>query len=99
MIIIYGFVKTKANMNSKFVQTLCEIQNEIRKMEGCVRNEWYQVPGSLHRYVIYGEFDTKENFEKYLGSSAVKRIDNELIPLLDAPPEIKHYADTCLESS
>jgi hypothetical protein len=48
---------------------------------------------------MYGEFDTKENFEKYLNSAAVRRIGDELMPLLETPPELKHYDATILETS
>lgn len=98
MIVAYVSVKTKENATNNFERTLREIQTDVRKMVGCVKNEWYRVPDSPQRYVIYGEFDTRENFEKYLDSAIVKRIGDELIPLLEAPPEFKHYEATILES-
>jgi quinol monooxygenase YgiN len=98
MIVVYVSVKTKENAASEFERTLREIQDNIRKMAGCVKNEWYRLPDFPQRYVMYGEFDTKENFEKYLNSAIVKRIGDELIPLLEAPPEFKHYEATILET-
>jgi quinol monooxygenase YgiN len=80
-------------------RTLREIQGEVCKMAGCVKNEWYRVPDAPQRYVMYGEFDTKETFEKYLNSAIVKRIGAELMPLLEAPPEFKHYEATILETN
>ena len=99
MIIAHVSVKTKENAASAFERTLREVINDALKMAGCVKNEWYRVPDSPQWYVIYGEFDSKENFEKYLNSAVVKRIGDELIPLLDAPPEFKHYEATILEPS
>jgi len=99
MIVAYVSVKTKKNASGDFEQIVNEIQHEVRKMAGCVKNEWYRDPHTPQRYVIYGEFDTREHFEQYLNSSLVKRIGDELIPLLDAPPEFKHYEATVLESS
>ncbi|MBE7549502.1 MAG: antibiotic biosynthesis monooxygenase [Anaerolineales bacterium] len=99
MIVVYVSVKTKENTVSEFERSLREIQGEVRQMAGCVKNEWYRVPDAPQRYVIYGEFDTKENFEKYLSSATVKRIGAELIPLLEAPPEFKHYEATILETN
>jgi len=46
----------------------------------------YHIPDTPQGYVIYGEFDSKESFEKHLNSAVVKSIGDELIPLLDAPP-------------
>jgi quinol monooxygenase YgiN len=99
MIVVYVSVKTKEKATSEFERIIREIQADVRKMAGCVKNEWYRLPDSPQRYVTYGEFDTKENFEKYLNSAAVKRIGDELIPLLEAPPEFKHYDATILETS
>jgi quinol monooxygenase YgiN len=84
---------------TEFERIIREIQDEVREMAGCVKNEWYRVPDVPQRYVMYGEFATKEDFEVYLNSAIVKRIGDELMPLLDGPPEFKHYEATILESS
>ncbi|MCL4298603.1 MAG: antibiotic biosynthesis monooxygenase [Anaerolineae bacterium] len=99
MIVAYVSVKTNENAAGEFERILREIQGEVRQMVGCVKNEWYRVPDSPQWYVIYGEFDTKENFEKYLNSAIVKRIGAELMPLLEVPPEFKHYEATILETN
>jgi len=99
MILIHVSVKTKGNVVNEFVRTLREVVDDARKTAGCIKYEWYRVPDSPQRYVIYGEFDAKENFAKYLNSAVVKRIGAELIPLLDAPPAFKHYEAAILKSS
>jgi quinol monooxygenase YgiN len=99
MIVAYVSVKTKENTASDFERLIHEIQSAIRNMTGCVKNEWYRDPQTPLRYIVYGEFDTRENFENYLNSAVVKRIGDELIPLLAAPPEFKHYSATILAGS
>ncbi len=99
MILIHVSVKTKGNVVNEFERTLREVVDDARKTAGCIKYEWYRVPDSPQGYVIYGEFDVKENFEKYLNSAVVKRIGAELIPLLDARPEFKHYEATVLAGS
>jgi len=99
MIVIYVSVQTKENTTGEFERIIREIQADVRQMTGCLKNEWYPVPDSPQRYVTYGEFDTQENFEKYLNSAVVKRIGAELMPLLAAPPEFKHYEAAILETS
>ena len=99
MIVAYVSVKTKEHTAAEFERIIREIQDDVRKMAGCVKNEWYRVPDAPRRYVIYGEFGSKEHFETYLNSAIVRRIGDELIPLLDAPPEFKHYEATILEAS
>lgn len=99
MIVVYVSVKTKADMANEFERIIREIQDAVRKMAGCVKNEWYRVPDVAQRYVMYGEFASRMDFEAYLQSPIVKRIGDEVIPLLDAPPEFKHYEAVILESS
>ena len=99
MIIVYVAVKTKEDTTYEFEHIMREIQTDVRKMAGCIKNEWYRDREIPQRYVFYGEFDTDENFEKYLNSSAVERIGHDLIPLLDAPPEFKHYSATLIDGN
>lgn len=99
MVLIHVSVKTKGNMVSEFERTLRAVVDDAHKTAGCMKYEWYRVPDSSEAYIIYGEFDTKENFAQYLNSAVVKRIGVELMPLLEAPPTFKHYEATILEGS
>lgn len=99
MIVVYVSVQTKDDLGEEFVRRISDIQADIRKMQGCLKNEWYPHPESPQRFVIYGEFDSLENFENYLQSQAVKRIGDELMPLLAVPPDFRHYQATLLEGS
>ena len=99
MIVVYVSVKIRPGATSGFERMISEIQGEVRKMPGCVKMQWYSVPNDPERYITYGEFVTQEDFERYLNSASVKRINDELIPLLEVPPEFRHYQATILESS
>lgn len=99
MIVVYVAVKTKADAAGTFERILSEIQADVRQMPGCVRNEWYPDPASPRRYVSYGEFDTLEHFEAYLRSPAVERIGAELLPLLEGPPDFRHYNAALIDGS
>ncbi|GIK65590.1 MAG: hypothetical protein BroJett018_33840 [Chloroflexota bacterium] len=92
MIVIYVAVNTQDHTAAEFERIIREIQADVRQMEGCVKNEWFCDPDIPLRYVMYGEFDSPATFEKYLNSAIVKRIGDELMPLLAAPPEFKHYS-------
>jgi len=98
MVLIHVSVTTKDEAVNKFEPTLRSVVADARQTAGCEKYEWYRVPDSGQGYVIYGEFDSKENFERYQKSSVVKRIGEELIPLLIARPVFKHYDATVLES-
>ena len=99
MIVAYVAVKTKEQAASEFERIIREIQADVRQMTGCVKNEWYRDPDAPQRYVMYGEFDAHENFEKYLKSPIVTRIASELMPLLVTPPEFKHYDATIIDGN
>ena len=99
MIVIHVSVTAKENATKEFEGILQKVVNEARNVAGCTKYEWYCVPNSACSFVVFGEFDTEENFKKYLDSSVVKRISEELFPLLVAPPTFKHYESNVLESS
>jgi len=99
MVLIHVSVKTKEDMANVFEHKLSEIVTDARKTKGCVKYEWYRVPDSATRYIIFGEFDSEANFGDYLNSDIVKRIGKELIPLLEGKPEFKHYQANILKSS
>lgn len=99
MVLIYVSVKAKADTTDKFEKTLREIVDDARKTMGCTRYEWYRHPDSPQAYDVFGEFDTRDHFEGYLKSAVVKRIGAELMPLLEAPPQFKHYEAEVFKSS
>ena len=99
MIVAQVSVEIKENAINEFEQIAREVVGAARLMPGCVKNEWYRVPDLPRRYDFYGEFDSKENFESYLQSAVVKRIGDELMPLLDGPPAFKHFEAVVFESS
>lgn len=99
MVLIYVSVMTKEGIVGEFERAIRQVAANARKTTGCIKYEWYHIPDTHRGYVIYGEFDSKENFEKYLNSEVVKRIGEELIPLLDAPPKFKHFEANVFEGN
>lgn len=99
MIIIHVSVMTKENMQQNLERTIREIQIEATSFEGCMSYEWHHYPDIPQSYFIHGEFDSQVHFEAYLNSNLVKRIANELIPLLSAPPQFRHFQATILDES
>jgi quinol monooxygenase YgiN len=99
MILIHVSVMVKEEAVSAFERALRGVVDDARQTAGCVKYEWYRAADTRQRYVIYGEFETKEHFEAYLNSAVVERIGVELIPLLTTKPEFKHYEASVLEAS
>jgi len=99
MIVIYVAVTTKSDTAAEFERVISEIQRDVRTMAGCVKQEWYRDAEIPQRYLVYGEFDSQENFDSYLSSNVVKRIGTDVMPLLEGPPEFRHYSATLLEGN
>lgn len=99
MIVVYVAVQTQEAAASEFERIISEIQQEVLAMPGCVKNEWYRHPALARRYMMYGEFASREQFEVYMNSTSVQRIRQELMPLLAAPPEFKHYEAHLLDGN
>ena len=99
MVLFHVSVTAKEEAVSAFERSLRGVVDDARQTTGCVKYEWYRRPDSRQGYVIYGEFDTKEHFEAYLNPAVVQRIGVELMPLLAAEPEFKHYEASLLEGS
>ena len=83
----------------EFEKVLQRVINDARKMSGCLKYDWYRASGQFRQFIAYGEFDSQENFERYLDSDVFQRIGQELRPFLAAPPIFKHYEATILENS
>jgi len=97
MVIIHISAKVKDGTETNFEQSLREVVENARQTTGCVKYEWYRDPDSSNHFIIYGEFDSEDNFKAYLKSPVVKRIGEELIPLIEGGPKFKHYKASVLE--
>ena len=99
MILIYVRVQTAQELRDTFERTLRDVVGAARQSAGCLKYQWYREPDSHSGYVIYGEFSSRQHFEDYLRSDVVRRIGEELMPLLSAEPEFKHYEATLFEGN
>jgi quinol monooxygenase YgiN len=99
MVVIHVVVKAKGESAGAFEQILRSVVADARLSTGCMRYEWYRAADQPHGYTIYGEFESREQFATYLGSSVVQRIGAELWPLLAAEPEFSHFEATRFEGS
>jgi quinol monooxygenase YgiN len=74
MVVIHVSAIVKDESARTFEQSLRSIIRDAKETKGCIKYEWFGDPDASDRYVIYGEFDSEENFDAYLKSSVVKRI-------------------------
>lgn len=97
MIVVQVSVRAKPEHAERLEQVLREVVGEARRLEGCVRYEWYRSPDAGREVFVYAEFESDEAFARYRGGPVVKKIDEQLIPLLEAPPSYKHFSATVLQ--
>lgn len=97
MVVIQVSVKAKPESVNRFEQVLRDVVAQARGEAGCSRYEWYHSPDAEREVFIYGEFESEEVFAEYRKGPVVKRIGQELIPLLKRRPSFKQFRATVLE--
>ena len=97
MVVIQVSVKAKVESVERFEQVLREVVAEALIGPGCCRYEWYRAPDAEREVFIYGEFESEDVFAEYRKGPVVKRIGEQLIPLLERRPSFKHFRATVLE--
>jgi quinol monooxygenase YgiN len=97
VILIQVSVRAKPENLERLQQTLRQVVAEARHSPGCLRYEWYRSPDVEREMFVYAEFDSDEAFAQYRKGPVVKRIGEQLIPLLEARPSFKHFNATILE--
>lgn len=97
MVVIQVSVKAKTECVEPLERVLREVVAQALSGPGCSRYEWYRSPDAEREVFVYGEFESEEVFAEYRKGPVVKRIGQELIPLLERRPSFKHFRATVLE--
>jgi len=96
-IVIYVSVIVSSETKEKFTTNLMDIVSGARQIKGCLKYQWFINPDDNNNYIIYGEFDTEENFSRYKKSDVVSNIGKLLLPLLKEKPNFKHFRTRLFE--
>jgi quinol monooxygenase YgiN len=99
VIVVQVSVRAMPDKVERLEQLLREVIAEARALPGCVRYDWYQSPDAERERFIYAEFDSDEAFAQYRKGAVVRKIGEQLLPLLEARPSFKHFSATVLEQS
>ena len=97
MIVVQVSVRAKPENVARLEETLREVVAEARQSSGCLRYDWYRSPDVEPEVFVYAEFDSDSAFAHYRMGPVVKKIGEQLIPLLEARPSFKHFSATVLE--
>jgi quinol monooxygenase YgiN len=97
VVVIQVSVKAQTETFERFEQILREVVAQARDVDGCNRYDWYRSPDEAHEAFVYGEFESDDAFASYRSGPVVKRIGEQLLPLLERRPSFKHMRATVLE--
>ena len=97
VIVVEVSVRAKPEHAEQLEQILREVVGEARQLTGCMRYEWYRSPDVERGVFVYAEFDSENTFADYRSGPVVKKIGEQLIPLLEAPPSYKHFSAAVLQ--
>ena len=97
MIVVQVSVRAKPENVARLEHTLREVVAEARQSSGCLSYGWYRSPDAEREIFVYAEFDTDEAFARYRKGPVVKKIGEQVIPLLEGWPSFKHLSATVLE--
>ncbi len=91
MVLVHIEVSAKPEVVSFLEIALAEVAASVSEQKGCLKYQWLRVPGSPADFVVYAEFESREAFEAYQQGRLVRTVELEMIPLLAAPPNYKHF--------
>jgi quinol monooxygenase YgiN len=97
VIVVQVSVRSKPENVARLEQTLREVVAEARACSGCLSYGWYRSPDVEREVFVYAEFDTDDAFAHYRKGPVVKKIGEQVIPLLEGRPSFKHLGATVLE--
>jgi quinol monooxygenase YgiN len=97
VIVVQVSVRAKPENIRRFEELLRQVVLEVRELPGCLRYDWYRSPDVAGENFVYAEFESDETFGQYRRGPVVKKIGEQLIPLLEAPPSFKHLRATVME--
>jgi quinol monooxygenase YgiN len=97
VIVVQVSVRAKPEHVERLEQLLRQVVTEARQLPGCIRYDWYRSPDTEREMFGYAEFDSDEAFAQYRKGPVVKKIGEQLIPLLETRPSFKHLSATVLE--
>lgn len=97
MIVVQVSIRSKVEHAERFEQVLREVVGEACQLQGCMRYQWHRSPDVDREVFVYAEFDSDEAFADYRSGPVVKRIVEQLLPLLEAPPSYKHFSAIVLQ--
>lgn len=97
VIVVQVSVRAKPGNVERLESALRQVVGAARQASGCLRYDWYRSPDVGGEVFVYAEFDSDEAFAQYRAGPVVRKIGEQVLPLLEARPSFKHFSATVLE--
>lgn len=90
-------VRAKPENVQRLEEVLRQVVADARQVAGCRRYDWFRSPDVEREKFVYAEFDSEDAFAQYRQGPVVRKIGQEIIPLLEGRPSFTHFNATVLE--
>ncbi len=97
MFIVRILFNIKSDQVAEFKQVAQEVVALGRQMTGCRYYEIFAAQSTPNAYLLYEEWDTKENFYAFKASATFKEIGDKLTPSLDGAPSSIYFSADIVE--
>lgn len=97
VIVVQVQVRAKPGNVERLEQALRDVVNDARREPGCLCYEWYRSPDVAGAVFVYAEFESDDAFAEYRKGPVVKKIVEQVLPLLETRPSFKHFSAAILE--
>ncbi|MGH1485573.1 MAG: putative quinol monooxygenase [Cellvibrionaceae bacterium] len=87
---------TKQGKCTQLIEILNELLPETRQFFGCIDMKILRSHENPSEFIFFGEWESAENYQKYLKHRAQQGVLDKIGELLTAPPEIKIINNTDL---
>lgn len=97
MIVVQVSVESKPENAERVEELLREVVDEALQAPGCLSYGWYRSPDIDREIFVYAEFESEDAFTRYRKGPVVKKIGEQVLPLLERRPSFKHLRATVME--
>src|SRR5258708_22709240 len=91
MLIVHILFTVKPTEHATLQQIMQECIALAGSMPGCRTYGFFADQSKTNAYLLYEEWENKENFDAYKASSVFKEVGNKLTPLLAGAPASTYF--------
>ena len=97
MIVIRVLLKVKPEEKQNFVSIFKTHVTDSRKFDGCVQYGIFEDIQDDHTYILYEEWETRQNFDHYRNSDYFKQSGEKIFPMIEGSPTSAYFTAEAFE--